>query len=189
MGPLNGFIAANGSNFTFQDLGASSNNFGDPSGSILRETGTAILSGSGGDSTITIRAFQQGFTLPNGPGTLESTSTANFTNVSAGTSMSNSLLDATPTAPIVHSSAGIALNAHSGGNSVGATGNSLGYTLDDTTVIALTGGKTASDQFSVATRFTDSSSVPEPASLVLMSIGMLLPLVLVVQIRRRQAKG
>lgn len=183
-GTLNAFLAANGSNYSFQDLGASSNNPGDPSGSVLRETGTAILSGTGGDSTITVHASQDSFTSPSGLGTLQSTSTANFTNVPVGTSTSNSSLDATTTAPIVYSSTGLPLNAHSGGNSVGATGAPAGYTLDNTTIIALTGGATASDQFSVSSKFT-SSGIPEPASLVLMLTGMPLPLVLVGLLRRR----
>jgi hypothetical protein len=187
-GTLNSFLASNGSDYSFQDLGASSNNPGDPTGSILRETGTAILSGTGGDSTITVHAFQDSFTSPSGPGTLQSTSTANFTNVPTGTSTSNSSLDATTTTPIVYSSTGIPLNSHSGGNSVGATGAAAGYTLDNTTIIALTGGSTASDQFSVSAKFT-SSGIPEPASLVLMLTGMPLPLVLVGLLRRHRAKG
>jgi hypothetical protein len=186
-GVLNAFLAANGSDYSFSDLGASSNNPGAASGSILRETGTAILSGTGGDNTITVHAFQDSFTSPSGPGSLQSTSTANFTNVPTGTSTSNSSLDATTTAPIVYSSTGLPLNSHSGNNSVGATGAPAGYTLDDTSIIALTGGSTASDQFTVAAKFT-TSGVPEPASLVMMLIGMPLPLAVVGLLRRRGAK-
>jgi hypothetical protein len=181
---LNGFLSSNGSNYTFSELGASSNNPGDPTGSILRETGTAILSGTGGDSTITVHALQDSFTSPSGTGTLQSTSTANFTDVPTGTSVSNSSLDATLTPTITYTSTGIDLNSHSDGNSVAATGSASGYTLDNTTVISLTGGPTASDQFSVAAKFT-SNAIPEPAGLVMMLTGMPLPLVVIGLLRRR----
>lgn len=186
---LNNFLATHGSAFTFTSLSASSNNPGDPTGSVLRETGAAVLS-QAGDTTIMVNSFQDGFTSPNGSGTLRSTSTANYTNVSPGTTTTQSSLDATLTPMAVYMSTGIVNNSHSNGlgDTAAATGSVAGYTLDNSATITLAGSiaTTPTDQFAVAATF---NTVPEPASLVMMLTGVPLPLVVVGLLRRRRAKA
>jgi hypothetical protein len=179
---LNSFLAGNGSDFTFSELGASSNNPGDPSGAVLRETGTGILSGGGGATSIDIVATQTDFTSPSGPGTLISASSANFTSTAVGSQTSFGSLDATSTAPLAYSPpGGFAMN------STGATGSAAGYTLTASTTIDLTGGSTgASDQATNKVTFT-AAAIPEPASIVMMLTGMPLPLVVLGLLRRRRA--
>jgi len=179
---LNAFLAGNGSDYMFSDLGASSNNPGDPSGAVLRETGTGILSGAGGDTSITILATQTGFMSPSGAGTLFSASSANFTSTTTGSQTSSGSLDATNTPTLTYAVPG-GFNT----NSTGATGNPAGYMLDATSTINLGGAATgASDQMTNKVTFS-AAAIPEPASLIMMLTGMPLPLVVLGLLRRRRA--
>jgi hypothetical protein len=178
---LNAFLAGNGSDYMFSELGASNNNLGAPGGSQLRETGTGILSGAGGDTSITIVASQNGYTSPSGAGTLTSTSSANFLSTAVGTQTSFGMLDATSTSPLLYSPLGGFAT-----NGTGATGSAAGYMLTASSVIDLTGASTgASDQ--MTNNVTFAASVPEPASIVMMLTGMPLPLVVLGLLRRRRA--
>jgi len=183
---LNANLAANGSAYSFADLGAASNNPGvaNPTGSILGETGTAILSNTLGDKTILIDTTQTAFTIPSGPGTLFAGSTALFTNAGAGdTQKSGGSLDGfAPSAlTFTNIAGGPNPQPYSGSNSIAATGNPAGYPLEVNTTLTLGNGL---DQFTTAVRFL---GVPEPASLVMMLTGIPLPLVLMGLLRRRRA--
>jgi hypothetical protein len=180
---LNTAIAASGYQFT--ELGGSSNNPGDPAGSILRVTGTALLNGSvAPPSAISIVASQTEFTSPSGPGTLLSQSTANFRNALAGSDEHSwASLDATSTASLAFLPPGGFQT-----DSTAANANPLGYTLSASVVINLVGASGtsgASDQFSNNVSF--ASATPEPASILMMVTGMPLPLVVMGLLRRRRA--
>jgi hypothetical protein len=182
---LNAFIGGNGSDFMFSELGASSNNPGDPTGSVLRETGTGVLSGTGGDQNISIVASQDGFMQPSGAGTLTSQSTANFSGTEVGSQMSNGSLDSKSTAFAMYGPPG-----GFGVESTGAVGNAAGYTLIASTAMDLTGSAIgASDQMSNRVMFVNSVSAPEPTSLVMLAVGMPLSLVVLRRVRRRRAAG
>jgi len=179
---LNAFLAGNGSNLMFSGLSADSNNPGDPTGAVLRETGNAIISGAGGDSSISIVATQTDFTSPSGAGTLIQAASANFTGTTTSTQASSVALDATTTsAPTFTGPGGFDMHA------VAANGNPAGYTLTTTSVISLVGSPTStSDQFTNKVTFA-TAAVPEPASLVMMVTGLPLPLVVMGLLRRRRA--
>lgn len=175
---LNAFLAGNGSNLMFSALSADSNNPGAAT-AVLRETGNAIISGAGGDNSISILASQDGFTSPTGPGSLTQAAGANFTETTTSTQKSSVALDATSTsAPTFTGGGGFDMH------SVPATAVAP-FTLSATSDITLVGAaNTTSDQFSNKVTF---SVIPEPASVVMMLTGMPLPLVVLGLLRRRRA--
>jgi hypothetical protein len=179
---INAFLAGNGSDIMFSELGASGNNPGDSSGSLLRETGTAIMSGAGGDNSISIVASQDGFMSPSGVGTLTSTSTANFLGATTSTQTSFGALNGNVTA-----NANFTVPGGFQSKSTGLTGISSGYTLSASTDITLgtwNGSPSDnSDQFTNNAIFVDA--VPEPASITIMLTGMPLALVVLRLVRRR----
>jgi len=180
---LNAAVAASG--YAFTELGGSSNNPGDPGGSILRLTGTAFLNGSvPPPSALTVEALQTEFTSPSGPGTLSTQATGNFRNAAAGTSQASSAaLDATTVTILPDFTPPVASDTAT----TAAVGSASGYTLSAKVVITLvgpTGLGGVSDQFSNNVSF---GAVPEPASLVMMLTGMPLPLVVMGLFRRRRA--
>jgi hypothetical protein len=180
-GVLNAFLAGNGSNLMFSALGADSNNPGAAT-AVLRETGNAIISGAGGDNSISIVATQDGFMSPTGSGTLSQAAGANFTDTTTSTQTSSVALDATTTSvPTFTGGGGFSTS------SVPASGSSSGYSLTATSDISLAGSaNSTSDQFSNKATFA-LAVVPEPASIVMMVTGMPLPLVVLGLLRRRRA--
>jgi len=183
------FLQPNGSAYTFADLGAASNNPGQPSptGGTLSETGTAILNGTGSNNVITVAVSQTAFTVPLGPGSLGFASGALFTNATTGnTEVTSSSFNAGSTPPVTLTYDGLrnpeqlSNNGSQGG--LTAVGS---YSLDNSATITLTGNSTTKDQFTVSAVF--NAAVPEPASLVLMVTGMPLPLVVMGLLRRRRA--
>ena len=180
---LNSDIAASG--YGFSGLTASSNNPGDPTGSILRLTGVAYLNGSvTPPSALTVEAFQSDFTSPSGSGTLTSQASANFKESNAGSMQGSSgSLDSTIVNVLPNFTAPGGFDTHT----MAANGNPSGYTLDSQVVITLvgpSGSGGASDQFTNNVSF---AAVPEPASIVMMLTGMPLPLVVMGLLRRRRA--
>jgi hypothetical protein len=189
---VNTFLMTNGSAITFSALGAASNFPGGvpiPSQATLDETGTAVLIGATGATAITVHTSQAGFTTPAGlPGTLNSAQTAIFTNMVAGTNQSSSSsYNATNTPLLTSVSTGTQLQSYSPSNSIPVGVVVSGYTLDNTATLTMTGstpGAGTTDQFAVGATL---STVPEPASLILMLTGLPLPLVVVGLLRRRAA--
>jgi hypothetical protein len=183
---LNAFLAANGSGYTFSDLGATSNYPGapNPAGAQLSETGTAVLSGPG-TNVITISTVLDGYTAPTGTGSVRSTSTANFTNTAAGdTQASSTSYNGGPVAAFLFTATGTSPDSPALPPVTTPVGTvSSGFSLDNSTTITLSHSK---DQFTVSTVLT-ATGVPEPASLVMMLTGMPLPLVVLGILRRRRA--
>jgi hypothetical protein len=180
-GVLNAFLAGNGSDLMFSALSADSNNPGAAT-AILRETGNAIISGTGGDDSISIVATQDGFMSPSGSGSLSQAAGANFTETTTSTQTSSVSLDGTTTSVPTFTGAGGFLTG-----STSASGNPAGYSLTASTDISLTGTpNSTSDQFSNKATFS-VNAVPEPASVIVMLTGMPLPLVLLGLLRRQRA--
>jgi hypothetical protein len=185
---LNAFMLANGSGVVFGDLGGSSNNPGqvNPLGGTISETGTLLKSllPIGGITTVTVNTSQTAFTIPLGPGTMTSASTAIYTNSNVGdsTTANSSFNTTSTTSPLTYTFNGLTNpQSFAGANSLGGLTASGSYSLDANAVISLTAGK---DQFGVTTRFV---AIPEPASIVMMLTGMPLPLVVMGLLRRRRA--
>ncbi len=176
---LNTFLAANGSNLMFTALEADSNSPGDPvKGAILRETGNVLISGAGGDNSISIVASQNSFTTPTGSGSLLQAAGANFSSTTTSTQTSTATLNGTTLSSTFTGPGGFV--DHSSPASASGT-----YTLTTTTDITLSGtAMTTSDQWSNKVTFF---AIPEPASLVMMLTGMPLPLVILGMLRRRRA--
>jgi hypothetical protein len=176
-----------GSAYSFNDLGASSNNPGSAAGANIGETGTVIQT-SGGATDITIVASQTGFNIPSGPGLLSSASGGTYTNATAGdTTTVYGALDGTQTLPHdVYTADGTSPQSYSNGSgtTVPAVGSAGGYTLTSSVSILMSPSVNASDRFTASTVFT---AVPEPASIVMMVTGMPLPLVVLGLLRRRRA--
>src|SRR5262249_31579371 len=102
---LNADMIAAGSQITFAALGAGSNWPGGSglAGATLTQSGQAqiLTTTPGGITTITVDAFLDGYTAPSGAtGTLQHSSTANFTNTAAGDSqLSSSTWNGSVTSP------------------------------------------------------------------------------------------
>jgi hypothetical protein len=185
---VNGDIGSTG--LTFSGIQGLSNNPGAASGATLNLSGGVSYSGTG-TGTITITLYQTGFTIPSGPGTLVSSSGANYNSAMGSTQMSYSALNnaatyvgatPTPTSMYTATTSGVQALSNGTGTSVGVTANPAGYTLVDTTTITLKGAG-AVDGFSDNAKFT---AVPEPASIIMMLTGMPLPLVVMGLLRRRR---
>jgi len=175
-----------GSAYSFNDLGASSNNPGAAAGANIGETGT-VLQTSGGATDITIVASQGAFTIPNGSGTLSSASGGTYTNATSGdTTTVFGALDGTQTLPAnVYTASGASPESYSNGSGtmVPAIGAPGGYSLSSSVAIMMAPSVGAQDRFTASTVFT---AVPEPAGIVMMVTGMPLPLVVMGLLRRRR---
>ena len=182
---LNGVLAADGSAYSFSALGGSSNWSGAASGGSLTLSGGISLSTPGGVTGLTITETESGFITPSGPsGTLASSSTGNFNGAGPGNSHSaSSQFNALPPIPAYTVASTISGPDHEGaGASAPITSFSTPYTLTNTISFALsTNG--ATDSFGVT---SSATAIPEPASVVMMLIGLPLPLVGLAWLRRRR---
>jgi len=196
---LNAALDANGYDFHFNALGAIANSpganglsFVDLTGQVFRIAGP----GGAGDQTIRIDASQNGFTtLATLPGTLSNFITANFTNATGGSSQtgttyfnaSNGLDD---TVGAIHTTP-LVINPPGGSGSAAdvPVPSTAAFSLTDrvdVTLSAVTFGPGAppADQFTIHNQL---GTVPEPASLSLMGIGLPVVIVGLGWLRRRRA--
>lgn len=194
---LNTALKADGSAYQFSSLGASSNfpgTTGPNGGSLTTAGGVFVGLPSDGFTGVTgnlvITTTESGFTAPTGTdGMLASTATSNYTNVATGTESYSSSFNSTNSATGSSSSSGTTTNSPPITIPSLAIGSvASGYSLTNNLTINLTQNTTAQAQlgFSGAAQVT-ASSVPEPASIVMMLTGMPLPLVIIGLIRRRRA--
>jgi len=191
---LNAALVTHGYAYQFSALGGGS----DWAGTLAQGTmnvsgGLSIIPGVGGTHTdMTITETEGGFTDPHslGMGTLMSSSTGNFTNQVAGaghTASSAFNATSTPTYTVFATTAGGAPGPDPEGGvgfaMVGPPVPTL-YTLTNVITFGLTpnAGATVTDSFGV----TATISVPEPATLVTMLMGIPLPLVVLGLLRRRR---
>jgi len=187
---VNGFLTANGSEYQFVSLGGSSNFPGNAMQGNLVATGEIHSAvGGGPDTVLKLTETEADFTSPTGPsGTLKSSSTGNFTNQPAGgghTASSAFNATSTPTYSVLSSM--LAPNGEAGAGSVGIAPVSTLYMLTNIATFGLSPAGPINDivdSFGVTATIT--ASVPEPASLVTMLMGIPLPLVVLGLLRRRR---
>jgi len=188
---INAFLTTNGSEYQFVGLGGSSNFPGNAMQGNLVVTGEihSVAVGGGADAVLKLTETEADFTSPTGPtGTLMSSSTGNFTNQPAGKGhTASSAFNATSTPTYSVLSSGPAVNGEAGAGSVGIAPVSTLYTLTNVATFGLSSAAGAAndiiDSFGVTATI---STVPEPASLVTMLMGIPLPLVVLGLLRRRR---
>jgi len=184
-------------NYQFTQLGAVSNSPGSAGTGFVTQTGIAqlLLSGTG---SVTVLASDVDYSQPApGPGTLHTSSTAEFTNATNGNTNgfqgwynpSNTLGAKEVPSPVTTFTATgqPAADPHMGKTDTPITLVNP-YGLTNQTVITLTGGTTgalAQDRFG-GTVQTFATAIPEPASMALM-LGALPVLVFGFMRRRRAA--
>jgi len=192
---VNAFLAAQGSQYQFVSLGGSSNFPGDATQGQLILTGEIHSVGTAGsDSFLRLTETETSFTSPTGAsGTLNSSSTGNFTNQPAGGGHEAlSMFNSTTAGPYSVLSSATTPNPQGGMTSVGVAPVSTLYTLTNVATFGL--GKPASteadivDSFGVTATVT-AVAIPEPASIVMFLTGMPLPLVVVGLLRRLRRRA
>lgn len=190
---VNGDIAHAGAAFQFSSLGATSNSPGSGDATVTVNGELKNITGTGlsNPGPITITATLSGFSSPTGTGTLTSSSSGTFTSTSTSTTEKNSSSLGSASTSTTYTSMGTNSFSNGLGTSVAVTSPvATGYSISDTSVINLinpgsaTAAPFADATFSVTGTFT---TVPEPASLVMMLTGMPLPLVIMGILRRRRA--
>jgi len=189
---INSSLAALGSQYQFLGLSGSSNFPGDATQGQLVLTGEIHSVGTAGsDSFLKITETETDFTSPTGPsGTLNSSSTGNFTNQPAGGGHTAlSMFNSTTAGPYSVLSATTDPNPGGGMASAGVAPVSTLYTLTNVATFGLAHPGATSpdivDSFGVTATIT-ATAIPEPASLVMFLTGMPLPLVVVGLLRRRR---
>ena len=193
---LNAFLAANGTLLQLNTLSASSDfapNAGDPIASFVSLTGSlyydTALSGSG---TLTVEVLQAGFLLPTasagGVGTLFGSSVNSFNMAPAGSFQTFGGIWSDPvySAPLTSTSTGLMQNNYSLSNLTAIPMFVTPFQLSSVITFNILPNSNATDAFTGSTGAT-AAAIPEPASVVLMSISMPLTLVLVGWLRRRRA--
>jgi hypothetical protein len=195
IGLVNTFLSTNGSAVQFNSLSASSDfapSSGMATGSFVTQAGSIyynnLLTGNG---VASVEAFQAGFLLPTGlTGQMQSASTANYTQATAGstatfTSTYNGTLNA---APQTSTSTGVMQNNYSPSNLTTIPSYVTPFMISNLTSfnILTNPNGTSTDGFTGSTTIT-AAAIPEPASVVLMAIGMPLFLVFAALRRRRRA--
>jgi len=185
---INSSLAALGSEYRFIALGGSSNFPGDATQGQLVLTGEIHSVGTAGaDSFLKITETETEFTSPTGPsGTLNSSSTGNFTNQPAGGGHTAlSMFNATTAGPYSVLSAATTPNPAGGMTSVGVAPVSTLYTLTNVATFGLAHPGATSpdivDSFGVTATI---AAVPEPSSSVMLLMGLPVPLVLAGLLRR-----
>jgi len=186
---VNGFLTTNGSEYQFVSLGGSSNFPGNALQGNLVVTGEIHSAvGGGADAVLKLTETEADFTSPTGPtGTLMSSSTGNFTNQPTGgghTASSAFNAISTPTYSVL--SSGEAVNGQAGAATAGVAPVSTLYTLTNVVTFGLSPAGSTNDIIDSFGVTATISTVPEPASLVTMLLGIPLPLVVLGLLRRRR---
>jgi len=186
---VNAFLTTNGSEYQFVSLGGSSNFPGNSVQGNLVVTGEIhSVVGGGADAVLKLTETEADFTSPTGPtGTLMSSSTGNFTNQPAGKGhTASSAFNATSTPTYSVLSSGPAVNGQAGAGSIGTSPVSTLYTLTNVATFGLSPAAAPNDIVDSFGVTATISTVPEPASLVTMLLGIPLPLVVLGLLRRRR---
>ncbi len=191
---LNTTLTGLGSEYQFSSLGGSSNWAGSPAGGSLSLTGGInIPVGVVGIPGLTLTETESGFTSPSGTtGTLVSTSQGNYSFAGAGNSHTaqSSFNGVTTSLYTVASMNSGPADHQEGAASAPISAFVTPYSLNNFISFSLTPSAVAppTDNFNVVGGVT-SAIIPEPASVVMMMLGMPLSLVCVAWLRRRRAPG
>ncbi len=181
----NADLAAAGSAYHLSGLSANSNYTGGATG-FLQITGQVAIGVAGNTSlTLSLDATQSGFLAPTGPsGTATTSSSADYAGGATGTSTYTGDFQGTALSPpIVLSGTGSSTTTPVGIGPVAS-----GYSLSSHYVLNLGDVHTASVGVTGSTTVM-TSSVPEPASVVMLLTGLPVPLVFMGLLRRRKAKA
>jgi hypothetical protein len=206
---INAILAGQGSEYQFGNgaainpsttsLGGSSNFAGNASQANLVLSGEIHSVGAGFGvlpNILTITETESAFTAPTGDkGVLTSSSSGNFTNEFNNTlgHSAFSAFNATPTPTYTVLSNGMVVN--SGVTTGPQTANLMPvptlFTLTNSITFNLSPGTVANNVVDIfgVTSVVTATSIPEPASLVMLLTGMPVPLVIVGWLRRRKTTG
>jgi hypothetical protein len=194
---LNTFLLTNGTALQFNGLQASSDfapTSGSAAGSFVTQSGSLYYNTSAPSAdtgVVTVQAFQQGFLLPSGlTGTMQTSSTALFTSAPAGSTQSfastynGTLSSAAQTA----TSTGLAQNNDKFTANDNIPSFVTPFEISNTMTFSILPNaiQQATDGFVGSTTIT-AAVIPEPASLVLMAMGMPLFLMFAALYKRRRA--
>jgi len=187
---LNFQLATAGSAYQFTALGGYSNWAGAPTGATLNLLGAIVIpTGGTGNTSLTITETEDGFISPVGPnGTLASASTGLFNAAGPGNSHdANSSFNALTTPTYTLGSTNTGSDPETGNSSIAVAPVLAPYSLNNFMSFSLTpsGTTSPSDGFAVGANLT-ASVIPEPASVLMMSIGLSLPLLGLTWLRRRR---
>lgn len=171
---LNALLTAAGSEYQFSALGGTSNFSGSPGSATLSLSGGINIPAFGtGSPALTITETEGGFLTPAGePGIATSTTTGNWVTASPGDSHTAfSSFNNTDTPPITLFAPLGGTGPTGGSNSTPTTLVTAPYQLDNqiSFSIAPGGANSPQDSFGVGVKLT---VIPEPASGVLMSLGL-----------------
>jgi len=194
---LNATLVTTGhGNLTFADLGVTSNNPGEPTGSSLGQAGTALV--SSGTVSFSLVAFQTDFLIPTGSsGVLSSASGGTFTKTNAGNNTTfqsyynganDGLIAGSTPSPISTYPAPTTNQPVGYGETAPNTplaAVTAPYGLINQITVSLTGTPTrvGKDQFTGSTVVT-AVAIPEPASAVVMMSALPIAFALIRRYRR-----
>jgi hypothetical protein len=184
---LNAALAGLGSSYAFTDLGGTSNWSGGASGGFLQLSG-GIVNVRAGDTFLKIDESEDGFILPTGlTGTLNSSSTGNYANAGAGNShdASSSYNATTIAGPYTLASTQGGVDPTTGTASAIIPAFTTPYTLGNSITFSLS-KLLAFDGFSVNAR---AVAVPEPASVLTLSLGLPISFLAIAWRRRTRAQA
>jgi len=206
MGALNTQLTSLGYDFNFNNLGATANAPGAGGLATLFLTGDVFRTTGGGAATLRIDVSQDTYlTNTTLPGMMIASPTANFTSAPAGNSQAatsyydkNNTQDVTtgptvtPTATLTYFSTGTLPNGHPGlGEPVSTplvdVPSTPAFALTGRLDITLSGSSGANPPTDLFTLSTAVQTVPEPASIALMGMGLPVVIVGLGWLRRRRA--
>lgn len=182
--PVNTALAGHGSAYRFTGLSAQSNFAGGALGS-LQTTFQLNTSGAGSTAAVlSIDTTQNGFVSPTGPGgEIVSTAGGSF-NTATGSLSYTSNFQAVPSPTLVFPVSGTSSYSNTTGTvPVGTV--PTGFELSNHFEISLTKG---ANSFLGGTGGVILTAIPEPASMVMATMGLPLPMVLFGLLRRRKAR-
>jgi hypothetical protein len=186
---INSFVTPT-TGYTFTALGGSSNWTGTPAGGALTVSGEVRMLNGAPGGTVQLIETESGFLSPSGPaGTLSSSSTGNFNQAGPPNHHdAQSSFNGTTTPMYTVASANTGTDHEGNGAMAPISPFVTPYTLDNSITFFLTPDsvRVPVDGFSVT---AGVSVIPEPASVVMMSISLPLFGVGVVLLRRRRAKA
>jgi hypothetical protein len=189
---LNALLSGAGSAYQFSALGGNSNWSGDPSGGTLNLSGGIFIpAGGSGSTSLTITESEDGFISPSGAtGTLTSSSTGNYNDAGPGNSHdANSSWNkiTTPTYTVASLTGGT--DPEKGSSSAAIPAFVDPYKLTNFISFSLvpTANTQPTDDFGVNAKVVASGTIPEPPSVVMMTLGMPLLLCVAWLLRRPRA--
>jgi hypothetical protein len=170
--------------YRFVSLGGSSNFPGDGEGFLQVNSQIKITSGAN-TASLSVDAFQSGFTAPTGPSGTVTHGAGGSTSPSASGSIESwGNFNGTPTTTLAFAAPAASF---SGNTSMPVAPVPTGYELSVHQEYQLAGSSVGSTAGMTST--TTVTAIPEPASLTMLLTGLPMPLVLVGLLRRRKAKA